>query len=681
MDMTSSIQRTYCVFKERTYAFIKDIFDNKLKILLSAITIFCLIMYMPFFITENSSAVHLALSATVAGVSLAASAFFMYDIIKQAGSYTTKLIFTIVYLAYHVPMISADIPLPYVVNTLLLTCVSFAVFYIIKNQKPLVILPLVCLLSQLADPRSVLLLSVVIFFYAVVCTEELSQKKKLTLFGLISFAAMSAAECIMLFFGHPPFAFDIRDLLKIASKVMIDNNYFSFSRLTFIFLLSSPFILSRRSSFRSKAAFLLMSLIMFVPAMIFSAFYDWYMPTACFCMMIFFSLYEKKFFSLNSKKTKIYLAASVAFALLCLFITERSDFELTQFYVNYQHFGFIQRGLFGTLMQLILGDRFNADSLSITVTVFQVIFISAVTVMLMLFVKKAKNGKEKYIVFFLMLIFLVGPSNTRKALENINIFLTLVSMYLLYKNKNTAWLTLPLTVICMLFHQVYAAIIFPMLFIAMVYRAFIDSDSHTLRNTSILVTTTLSVCILFFYMTFFNAASIDISYDEFYRILSTRSFNTLAINTNLINYVWLDHAHDHYRMIPNTITVSQKKNALIAFVVNLPLLMIYVYAFVKSIKSEKSRFKKFAYVTAMLSVLAILAPFITDTDYGRWFSQYIMHITVSTAFLSVIQPKDKKWYKDIPNKRLRKTALVLTVLAFLQYPFDVAIYTYYLKIF
>ena len=236
-----------------------------------------------------------------------------------------------------------------------------------------------------------------------------------------------------------------------------------------------------------------------------------------------------------------------------------------------------------------------------------------------------------------------------------------VCIYLAIKNKSTILLIPIICFLAMMTHQVFASLVFPLVFSVLVYRIFINSEKHMVRNSIVLFITFLVVCTSLVYFTYYNPQSIPFTSDEVISNIAERSGGFFEIDTDFIRYVYLDKNHEHFNIYANQILFKQYVNTLYYMFLMSPLAFIYWYAYKNSIKKETSIIKKIAYVICMISFGAILPLFIRDTDFGRWCSSIMVIFTSMPAFLLLMQPADKQW----DSNYLKKPDYVIPVLLIL----------------
>lgn len=400
------------------------------------------------------------------------------------------------------------------------------------------------------------------------------------------------------------------------------------------------------------------------------------------------SVYQYVTDTSKSKKAVFTVTALIIFLEQLLFTFAFSSssfgsqtFRITPFYICYQDLGFVQRGLFGTVFRLLLGTHISENLF------FSAYFISYLLLKILFFLlivrtmHYADSKEEHSIVMLFIFAFLISPGFDKHYFEMFHYIMAWLCVFLSYRNKQTVYLIPLLCLLAMLTHQVFASIIFPVVFIVLVYRAFIDSHGHTARNTVILTATLLVVGIGFFYLTFCNAGSIRLTYEQIYDRIDEISGGFFTPHEGLIKYVYLDTGHDHTEIFRAQIQPRQIVSLCYAFAINVPALAVYIYSFGHSAKKARGKGRKLAYIISLLSILAIIPVFISETDYGRWFSQYVSLLILAPLILAMLQTHENKWYRDINKKEFCIVGILLILSMLIQPNFQQQLYYYSVKFF
>lgn len=359
-------------------------------------------------------------------------------------------------------------------------------------------------------------------------------------------------------------------------------------------------------------------------------------------------------------------------------------FAIMHYYVSYQQFGFMPRAMIGTIFNAIFGYEISQNEL---IPVLKVLFFLMLGILVLFIARnyyRTKGEFDKKLVFIISFAFLVSPGfmifsqyDNLYKLDLFNITLAVLCLALSIKNNVLVWLIPPLCLLAMMTHQVFTCTIFPLLFIILVYRAFINSGNHSVRNISVLFLSFFVVAGVFFYLTFVYESPTAIDAESAMEVVYDRSGGYFTIEDYLFKSIWFDNGVEHVERMRRNISYKMVINAALFIILTLPLLYMYCYALSRSAKMEKKILPKLAFLVMGLSVLMIFPPFFTDTDYGRWFAYYLFVLLISLAIITRLQPEDKKWYADMNKEYLLKFYLAYAVLLSSFQTFETILWRFY----
>ena len=318
-------------------------------------------------------------------------------------------------------------------------------------------------------------------------------------------------------------------------------------------------------------------------------------------------------------------------------------FLYTSYYMSYFQFGFIQRGVLGTIFELILGTNMKKEVVTLS-NFLWALMIVIVFLSVYFFVKANYKKTNGTVIAFLAYIALMLPILCFYPVDVLIYLMGILCVYLLFKNRVTVIFIPFICFAAMSTHQIFASLVFPLVFSLMVYRTFINSENHQVRNGFVLFITFFVVAAALVYFTYYNAQSIPFTAEEVIANINERSGGFFNVDEDFVKYVYLDKNHEHSEVFTGQIDDCQYKNALKVMLLLSPLFYIYLCCYRYSAKKETSFIKKFAYFICMLSFTVILPLFIRDTDFGRWCASLSVNICIMPALLLSIQPDDKKWY-------------------------------------
>lgn len=369
---------------------------------------------------------------------------------------------------------------------------------------------------------------------------------------------------------------------------------------------------------------------------------------------------------------KQFFKLSVLFMVIKLFfrllINNGNDFAIMHYYVSYQEYGFLPRALVGTVFQALLGYEITQTELLLVLKPLFFVMLGALVMFIAWNYRKTAEGFDKKLVFFISFAFMASPGfmifseyDNIYKLDMFIVFLGLICVALSIKNNHLVWLIPPVCFLAMMVHHVFTCTVFPLLFIILLYRAFINSDKHSFRNISVLFITFFVVAGTFLYFSFVYEVPAHLETESCVEIIEERAGEYLDVPEDLFECIWVDKEGTHIEKMQERINETQIINAIILLVASSPLLYMYYYALSRSAKKEKKLFAKLGYLAMGLSVLVVFPPFITDTDYGRWSTYYLMILLLVPAMLTRLQPEGKKWYADMNKPYLIKFYFIAAI--------------------
>ncbi len=578
------------------------------------------------------------------------------------------------------------------VNFMLAICAVTTVIYLMSINKCLAAAPFLCLLAGFADWRAVIIAAPVMLYYTYYfrCIKEKKPKWIFTAVCLVLIAVGSViSEFTHVWRLLPKFSEVFRSEDIFYNITTISKQTLMLSTVL-IFMLMTVWKAEKREKLRVYA--IVGYYIML--ALIFGSQKLYFVGLFAFLSSLLFIVKRNKRtdFRIN-RETLIHMLCISACAVFVLKLLSSiysewnhpdMYFIATPFYVSYQDFGFIQRGLYGTVFRALFGYYMPKETFLTGYLVFFIAFQLVCAWVFAALIKKAPKGFERDMLIIIFSVYIISPGADKFFLEHSNTMFALIGIYLLYRNKPLVWLVPVLAFICMSTHQVFACIVFPLLFIILVYRALIDSQGHTARNTAVLALTLLTVGVSFFYFCFQNPYDIDCTAEQMRNIIYERNCGFLPrdnFNTSLmIEDVFLETDNSHFLYWQSHITPAMRVNLFSYLVLNFLPLVVYIYVFIRSAKTETSKFKKFAYYTAMISIVVAIFPFISECDYGRWFTQYIMILLLGVGLITAFQPADKKWYNGVSRRAIAIVSALMLVLMLIQPTYEQHLHTFVISL-
>lgn len=347
-------------------------------------------------------------------------------------------------------------------------------------------------------------------------------------------------------------------------------------------------------------------------------------------------------------------------------ILSKDLFTISAYYFNYFDFGFTQRSLIGTLFYLLFGYYIPENKFYVYGTIFYMgcfLVLACILSKLLKEYRKSTNNDNSYVPDLLFFMYISSAPYLSYMYETFiyrldlyGMCLAALSIYCLYKNRYIFCVPI-MCALGMINHQIFVFIIFPIVFIAFIYRIFIEPEEHFKRNLIAFVLMVSMIMGIFIYLQFFSYAFSAISGEEAICIVSERSGGFLADNKyidgelSILTTVIFADAETHVKTWQNRIVFSQITSTIGKVIYSLPLITLFFYAFFKSAKYEESKFKRFICYVMPFSIVAFLPTYILETDYGRWNQHLIATFMLGLLVLTIFQKPDKKWYRKMEFKK------------------------------
>lgn len=329
----------------------------------------------------------------------------------------------------------------------------------------------------------------------------------------------------------------------------------------------------------------------------------------------------------NNTRLKSILQFMLVFLLVCfaLFVTyygqEVRRYNTTILAFNYSY-GFISRGLLGTLYlgldQLIPRDILNYVDVA-NITLIATTIIMSVFVLLALYV--LIKTKEKYLVGaqYIILFFAIFFIPMYYSLRNMGrpdiymMFLTFVGLFLLIWGK-LEWLIVPLSVLNVMIHQGYVFMFYNIFMYPLIYKAFQSTGKQRKKYIAILVTSFLSVSVLFLYFNFFSHLGGQEVYDSIYAMAAQLGNGGEVYETLLTHEIlgldpwdqeWPQHIYNFIELPIYCLFMS-------------PFIVLGVRLFKNIITAAETKLDKCKYAMLPICSMTILPCYILKIDFGRW---------------------------------------------------------------
>lgn len=375
-------------------------------------------------------------------------------------------------------------------------------------------------------------------------------------------------------------------------------------------------------------------------------------------------------FTVDRKKIVKLALSVIMLKYVCLSVlkdVKYVGFSLIHYLVSYQTVGFAPRALIGTLVQCLFGYHISDLQMRIFVTCSQLVMTVICLLIPIRLIKNCKTPAETKTAILISLAYVLSPAYSfifaRTNVFKLDLYLlilTFAALPIICKNRNTMLLLPVFCALAMLIHPVFAATTFPLLFILMLYRAFVSSEGHAVRNFAAALTSVGAVAAVFIWSSYLYVPKYSTP-SEIQSVLDivTDRYDFYYSRAKIyLRYIWFDINHEHIAHFRTQIEPEQLYSAVKYLIWTLPVSAMFFYALVHSAKKEKKLLPKLAFIAMGMSLFVCFVPFWSETDYGRWVAYITLTELISVLMFTVIQPAEKKWYTELSEKTLRNWLFV-----------------------
>ena len=311
--------------------------------------------------------------------------------------------------------------------------------------------------------------------------------------------------------------------------------------------------------------------------------------------------------------------------------------------ISYKY-GFTSRGLIGTIYQF-LGNLVGVDIWNYFVAlkfyvICTIVCYIAFAIMMLMFLNKTSidNKKMQQYLILINTIFFITMFATEKNFGRIDMFmlvLTILAAYLIAIEK-FVWLVVPLTAVCVMFHQGYVFMFYNVVLVLLFYRILTKEGKE--RNKYIIVfALSLVICAILFF--WFQVVYRGGAHDYFYEVREHAT--TMGVegkpHDELLRAELLGvDLHDEelkYRL-------SNVIELIIFLVFFSPYIIFVGKVLIRTIKKQTELSKKLIYLAVVLGPLTLLPDYIFKVDYGRWTFAVVTYFLLIFIFMYSINERD-----------------------------------------
>lgn len=342
-------------------------------------------------------------------------------------------------------------------------------------------------------------------------------------------------------------------------------------------------------------------------------------------------------------------------------------YNFTHYYLDYFHYGFVQRGLIGTIFYLIFGYEIPVLTMNKYIYIFY--FCSLLLALLILYcICRKCDQSNRYLIKLILLLIGITPAMggyvCRIVVQSVDVYGLLCCLMCIWiiLNKKFVFLVPVLTAIGMLNHQIFIFLFFPMIFSALVYQTFVDESEKKMQMGICLIITSVVACGLFLFIQFVSAQYLRIDLNGALKLMLDRNGGKIIDSTLLFDGVIFDDLSSHFRKSHQVIAYGKIKDIIWTTIYFIPTFVFYIKIYKRSIMLENKKSKKIAYAVMLCSILAILPCYILESDYFRWTTNLLWNIFIGILVLTLMQPKEKRWDYGVKREKIENWILLIAIM-------------------
>lgn len=328
--------------------------------------------------------------------------------------------------------------------------------------------------------------------------------------------------------------------------------------------------------------------------------------------------------------------------VMCIyyFAHSMSQYNTSLYALSYKY-GFISRGIIGTIWQmldsiipidLMTYQMVYSANIVITALFYLLLFIFFIWVISKLDEENKRNVKYLIVFFFICTIPMYV---TRQHLGRIDIFLIAISVicvWLIILEK-AEWLVIPLSVIAMLIHQGYVFTNINVVLVLLFYKI-LDSKKKK-KYIIVFSLTLLIVSVLFLYIEFGREYITQENFDEIVNIArkispNGRYYEMLFKHELLGQDVYEDESFWH---------LNNRVEFPLFLMLVIPYIILGIKFFVGVFKKTTTKKEKWTYIIVLIGSLTLLPEWLLKVDFGRYVYCSIFYYVIIVIALVCMSDK------------------------------------------
>lgn len=341
---------------------------------------------------------------------------------------------------------------------------------------------------------------------------------------------------------------------------------------------------------------------------------------------------------------------------------DRESYILSAYLINYQTFGFCQRGLIGSIFHIVSGGIFVKYSILIILLLycFAAYFIAK------FLLKMAKQSNNMYIYLFIM-IFLVSPMYdslfTADMLGRIDLYYDILAMggILLISQTKRGIYYLPLIISAMLLiHQISFLMVIPSILMVLLWEIIENNQKKSYIVMGIVAL--LCTLIGFIYIQFFSNYYVKIdNLSKACKILEAEANKFFEVNRGEIELLFTN-TKEHAKEYSNLITKTQVIDTCTLYFWECPLVALFIVLFNRINKTSIKKQCRWIYLLGMVVVFSPLPVYAIELDYSRWTFHVFFQMCILICYLGTNRLKASDG--TINNRKYQYLIYLIYILQF-----------------
>ena len=369
------------------------------------------------------------------------------------------------------------------------------------------------------------------------------------------------------------------------------------------------------------------------------------------------------FFEKSKYEIGMFAFLAVLFILQCWTWADDGEWYETTFALSYTRFGFQSRMLIGTIMSFFkerigLSDVFAAQVITCTVLSLLITFLTG------RIIRSSDEEMRKALIVF-GAVYLCSPVSftliyNYTILLDTFLYTIFVLTVLCILNGKFIFLSPVLCALGVMTHQVFTLLYMPAVGIIMLYIFLRNKEKKTIIA---LVISCIAVGLLFIKFQFGQTNLAFSNADDMAAYL--QQFTDINVSTEMIRWEYFAENKDLFTDFIGRKLFDSLAKAVVMIIILLPILSVFTYLFISSIKRTENRLEKFMFFLCILIPIVSIPVYIMSIDWDRWTGMIAFEqMTVTAVFLFTKNEAFTESFKNLVLFFRRNKALIVLMIVF-----------------